>query len=154
MPNLFDAALRHLSARNCSERELYQLLEKEFAHVADIDKNIEHTLNRLREMHLINDARAAESLAYRYAQKGNRFIAQVLRQKGMSSCVIEETLTTLGPEIERALEEARKKLRSLSNEEPRAIEVKLWNFLSSRGFSSDTLHQVIGQLKDDDLLVR
>ena len=154
MKNLINVALRHLSSRNCSERELRQSLEKEFANHANIDEHIELTLNRLRELHVLNDARVAGSLAERYSHKGNRFITQVLRQKGVNQDVIESTLTALEPESDRALEVARKKLRGLCAEKPQTIENTLWHFLSSRGFASDTLHQVIEQLKEDDLLVR
>lgn len=113
MTTLFDAALKHLSSRHCSEKELYRLLEKEFSAHPNLENAISQTLARLRELHLINDERIAESLSLRYRHKGNRFIRNVLRQKGLSDELIEYTLAQYGDEYERALEVLHKKLYSI-----------------------------------------
>jgi len=147
---LFDSALNELSNHNYSEKELRLVLAKEFASLEKVEEQIEETFKRLRELHLLNDARLAENLAYRYSQKGNRLITQTLRHKGIGQAVIEQTLASLGEEKNRAIEAARKRMRSLSNEEPRATEIKLLRFLSCRGFSADALKQAIQYLKDDE----
>ncbi|MBA2710089.1 MAG: RecX family transcriptional regulator [Tatlockia sp.] len=92
MKSVFDTALKELSAHNYSALELSRFLEKEFASLVDVDNQVATTLARLRELHLLHDARVAESLAYRYAHKGNRFITQTLRLKGISAEIIKEAL--------------------------------------------------------------
>lgn len=149
MTTLFDAALKHLSSRHCSERELYRLLEKEFSAHPDLDKAISQTLARLRELHLINDERIAESLSHRYRHKGNRFIRNILKQKELSEEVIEQTLAQCGDEYERALEALHKKLYSVYRTPDDKSKARLYTFLSSRGFSQAVIHQAIKALYED-----
>jgi len=150
MSNLFNAALKHLSAKNCSTNELKSILEKEFSSIPNIDEKIEKTIVRLKELHLINDNYIASSQAQRYQHKGNRFIAQKLQQKGFDDEFIDDTIQSLPSEFERALAEARKKIRSMASLEPKAKENKLLRFLSSRGFNASTCYQVLNELKDID----
>ncbi|MBA2709427.1 MAG: regulatory protein RecX [Tatlockia sp.] len=152
MKSVCDTALKELSAHNYSALELRRILEKKFASLVDIDDQIATTLARLCELHLLNDAHVAESLSNRYAHKGNRFITLTLRYKGIPDEIIEETLAGLGLEKDRAIEVARKKIRSAGNEPPEVTEIKLVRFLSSRGFSADTLKQAIYYLKEEELL--
>lgn len=84
-------AIKLMADRACSERDLRRRLEKEFVELTDLDKRIDESIARLRELHLINDNRLAESIAQRYSHKGNRFIAQTLRQKGIP----DEVITTV-----------------------------------------------------------
>lgn len=149
MTTLFDAALKHLSSRHCSERELYRLLEKEFASHPDLENALSQTLARLRELHLINDERIAESLSLRYRHKGNRFIRNVLRQKGLSDELIEATLAQCGDEYERALEVLHKKIYSIYRTPDEKTKSRLYCFLSSRGFSQGVIHQAINALLEN-----
>jgi regulatory protein len=149
MNNIIDVAIRHLSEKNCSEKELRLRLEKNFSELTDLDERIESAITRLRELHLINDARLAESLVRRYAHKGNRFIHQALRQKGVRDDVIDEILATLDDEVVRALDEARKKLRSLHWDNTEKTKAKLSQFLSGRGFSFTAIKSVIEKLEDE-----
>ena len=109
MSSIIEVAIKLLSDRNCSEHELKQQLEREFSNLPDLDARIASAIIRLRELHLINDNRLAESLAERYEHKGNRFITQTLRQKGVSDDVIIDALRSLGDEVTRAMDEARRK---------------------------------------------
>ncbi|HHF7349611.1 TPA: regulatory protein RecX [Legionella feeleii] len=152
MTTLFDAALKHLSSRHCSERELCRFLEKEFSSHPDLENAITQTIARLRELHLINDERIAESLSLRYRHKGNRFIRNVLRQKGLSDELIEKTLAQCGDEYERALEVLHKKLYSIYRTPDKKTMSRLYSFLSSRGFSQDVIHQAINNLQEDGIM--
>lgn len=78
-----------------------------FADQLDIDNLIQNTLKRLNELHLLNDHRLAHGITLRYAHKGNRFMIQSLRQRGIRDAVIEDVLEQLGDEYPRALDEAR-----------------------------------------------
>lgn len=149
MTTLLDTALKLLSARPLSERELTRLLEREFSAHPDLDQAIEATLARLRDLHVLNDHRLAESLSHRYRHKGNRFIRTVLKQKGLSDEVIEQTLVECGDEYERALEALHKKLYSVYRTPDDKSKARLYTFLSSRGFSQAVIHQAIKALYED-----
>ncbi|HGU7323863.1 TPA: regulatory protein RecX [Legionella pneumophila] len=148
MTMMISTAIKLLSERNCSERDLRRRLEKECADLPELDQCIESTIVRLRELHLINDNRLAESLAQRYIHKGNRFITQALLQKGVGEEVIAAALVNLGDEYSRALDEARKKLGRKNARSPAEIKASLYRFLSGRGFSHDTIKAVVRQLCD------
>lgn len=149
MNNIFNAALKHLSAKNYSTTELTAILKKEFSSLPDVDELLQQTVARLEELHLINDNFIANSQAQRYQHKGDRFIAQKLQQKGFDKEFIDNTIKSLPDEFERALPEALKKLQTLRKLEPRAKENKLLRFLSSRGFSATTCYQIIDELKSE-----
>lgn len=125
MNDIFNAALKHLSAKSCSKNELKCILEKDFSSLNNVDDLIEQTIARLEKLHLINDSFIANSQAQRYQHKGNRFIAQKLQQKGLDKEFIDNTIESLPSEFERALPEARKKLQTMQNLEPKAKENKL-----------------------------
>lgn len=148
---MFDKALKYLSSRALSEKELIHCLEQEFAADPALDKAIASTLTRLRELHLINDRRIAESLAFRYRHKGNRFIQHALRQKGFTDEVIEETLAECGDEYERALEVLHKKLYSVYREPGEKSASRLYSFLASRGFSHGVKLQERGKCESQAL---
>jgi len=146
MSSPLNAAMKLLSSRPYTERELARQLEKSFADRPDVDALIQSTMKRLNELHLINDRRLAESTAQHYAHKGNRFTIQSLRQRGISDEVIDEVLATVGDEYPRALDEARKKSRGLKDEHPEKAKTRVYRFLSGRGFAHDTIRVVCNQL--------
>lgn len=149
MNEVFNAALKHLSARNISENELSALLEKEFSAKPEVDELVSQTMGRLKELHLINDSFIANSQAQRYQHKGNRFIIQKLQQKGIDKDAIDKTIESLPCELERALPEARKKIRTIKTLDAKGKENNLLRFLSSRGFNANTCYQVIDELKEE-----
>lgn len=149
MSQMLSVAMKWLSARNCSERDLRRHLEKEFVELPEVDKCIDESIARLRELHLINDNRLAESIAQRYSHKGNRFIAQSLRQKGVSDGIISSVLDSLDDEYNRALDEARRKGARKTGKSLEEIKVSLVRFLSGRSFSHDSIKTVISQLSDE-----
>ena len=149
MSEMFDVALKHLSTRRISISELKSLLEKDFSSTPNVDELVEKTINRLKGLNLINDSYIASNQAQRYQHKGNRFIIQKLQQKGIDEESIDNAIESLPSEFERALPEARKKLRSIHNLEAKSKENKLLQFLSSRAFSANTCYQVIDELKED-----
>lgn len=147
---LFNTALKLLSNRDTTTAELARLLEKEYPNLKDIDNEIEKTLNRLEKLHLLNDNNLANNLARKYQHKGNRFIKQNLKQKGLSEDLIESAIAELPFEQERALIEAQKKWRTIKGDDARAKENKLLRFLSGRGFSADACYYCIDALKNED----
>lgn len=150
MSSIIEVAIKLLSDRNCSEQELRRQLEKEFSNLTDLDARIESAIVRLRELHLINDKRLAESLAERYEHKGNRFITQTLRQKGVRDEVITNALESLGDEVARALDEARRKGNPDRYDNSEKGKTRIYRFLSGRGFSEETINTVVNQLDKED----
>lgn len=149
MSTLIDVAINLLSERQYTEHELKKQLEKSFADVPNIDGVINATIERLRELHLINDFHLAQSIALRYSHKGDRFIIQFLRQKGIDVEVIDKALAVLGDEYPRALDEARLKGRESHGERPEKRKAQLVRFLSGRGFSHETIKSVVSHLSEE-----
>jgi regulatory protein len=146
MKSMVNMAIRYLSKHYCSEKELITKLRKEFFEVQQLDYLIEQTINRLRELNLINDGLFAESISRRHLHKGNLLIQQILKQKGIQEEIIERVLENIEPEEERALHESIKKMASFKEENSKSIP-KLIRFLSGRGFSHGTIRKVLSQQK-------
>ena len=149
MDQLFSKALTLLTSKNLTTLELRQQLESEFSSLNDIDTLIDETINKLNDLHLINDNHIAESLARRYSHKGDLFIKRKLSQKGISDESIELAIQELEPERNRALSEARKKLQTLKGLDIHAIESKLVKFLSGRAFSSVACFDAVKTIKEE-----
>ncbi|MBA3537967.1 MAG: RecX family transcriptional regulator [Tatlockia sp.] len=145
MSRLIDVAIERLSESCCSEQELRLYLEKEFSFLPDFGFQIDSVIKRVKELQLVNDMRLATYLAQHYAHKGNRFISQILTQKGISEKMISTVLLSLENENVRALDEARKKLGGHWDSSEKATTL-LHRFLSGRRFSYAVIDTVIGQL--------
>lgn len=145
--SIIDFAIRRLSQTNCSEHELRQYLEKEFKALPALDARIDSTIKRLRELEVLNDARLASHLAQHYTHKGNCFIVQLLKQKGIEEIIIDEVLHSLEDEPVRALHEARKKLGYKWHNTENDIN-ELHRFLGGRRFSHTAITSVVGQLEN------
>ncbi|MDA0911387.1 MAG: regulatory protein RecX [Proteobacteria bacterium] len=152
MNEIFDTAIKLLSNKNHSSMELKTILEQQFSSLADSQSLIDQTMVRLEELHLISDEFIANSQAQRYMHKGNQFISQKLKQKGFDKAYIDTLIEQLPCELERALPEAQKKLKSIASHDARTQENKLLRFLSGRGFGANTCYQVINHLKEEGVL--
>lgn len=149
MSQILAVAIKLIASRTCSERDLRRRLEKEFVELPDLDRRIDESIARLRELHLINDNRLAENIAQRYSHKGNRFIAQTLRQKGIADEVITSVLGGLDDEYSRALDEARRKGSRKTEKSSEEVKSSLVRFLSGRGFSHDAIKAVMKDLSNE-----
>ena len=149
MNEMLAIAMKLLSSRSCSEREVRRHLEKEFAALPEVDTHIEESIARLRELQVINDNRLAQSVAQRYSHKGNRFIAQTLKQKGVADDVIAGVLASLDDEYSRALDEARRKGNRGTWTSAEDVKTGLAHFLSGRGFSHEAIKAVMSELCDE-----
>ncbi len=138
-------ALRYLSYRDRSERELTLYLEKKGHDPAIIEK----TLQDLANLNYVNDQRfALEWSRYRIEVKkfGKERVRHELFAKGIASPIIETTLDTLyntNLEQELALACASKKLASLDGLEPEKKTRRLAQYLQRRGFSADIIYETL-----------
>lgn len=138
-------ALKYLSYRDRSQKELAQYLEKK-GHGTTV---IQKTLQELEELNYINDQRfAMEWGRWRIERKkfGKERVRQELFVKGVSSHIITTTLDTLyntHHEKDLALDLASKKLSSLHGLEPEKKSRRLAHYLQRRGFSSDIIYETL-----------
>lgn len=116
MSTITNTAIKYLTNRFCSEKELISQLEKDFSNIEGLDAEINATIVRLRDLQLLNDNRLAESLSMRYLHKGNRFIHHILKQRGIKEEAIEQVMENIEREEVRALDEAKKKIRGLNRD--------------------------------------
>lgn len=107
---------------------------------------VEAAISRLKEVYLLDDARMAQAVGRQYKDRGNRFIAQKLKEKGIGGVEHATALEDLPDELERALMAGQKKLRSLRGLEARAVVQKLYQHLALRGFGGSVVQKVVRQL--------
>lgn len=143
----YDRAIQYLSVRPRSAAEVRRRLEE-----AEVDPAaIEATLARLTEQGYLNDAEFARYWVenrQRFRPKGEQALRQELRQAGVDSETIQESLEGLDTS-EAAYAAARpraERLKLLAQEDPQAFKQKLGNFLLRRGFKYDIVREITNRL--------
>ncbi|MDE5612152.1 MAG: RecX family transcriptional regulator, partial [Odoribacter sp.] len=99
----------------------------------------------------VDDARFARIYAedkFRFNHWGMQKIVMMLRRKGISPEVIEEALEVA--DIRNYQEECEallaQKMKTLKEQDPYELKVKLFRFGAGRGFDFDTLHSCLQNL--------
>ncbi len=141
-PPVYERALALAERRMRSEHDLRKKLLGE-GYEADA---VDASLTRLKEIYLLDDNKMAHSLGRQYKDRGNRFITQKLKEKGIGAEEHAAALEELPDEFERALAAGEKKLKSLKNLEARAAAQKLYQHLALRGFGGSIIQKVVRQL--------
>lgn len=146
-------ALRFLSYRPRSEKEIRDKLLMKKAPQDIVDK----VINSLREHKFLDDEKYAKWFIenrLRFNPKGQRILKMELKQKGVSSEIIEEAIKNLSGDGETELpsndlDSARKlvekKLPRYKDLEKQIIYNKLGSFLARRGFGWDTIKKSIDE---------
>jgi len=141
-------AYRYLANRDHSEKELATKLRKKgYSREA-----IAWVLEFLRQYNLVNDRAFASVFAReRVLQKpmGRRLLTAELRSRGISDTIIDEVVSAVfseWPESELARQLAEKKARSLRELPPAKARKRLADFLLRRGFSWETVREVLAEL--------
>lgn len=143
----YNKALRFLSFRPRSEKEIRDYLIKNKASEASIDKIIKN----LKEHKFINDE---EFVRWWIEQrtllkpKATRAIKFELKQKGIDKDLIDRSFEDdLTSDLEKAKKLAEKKMPRYSKiTDRKKIYEKLGRFLASKGFNYDTIKEVIDQV--------
>ena len=152
--SLVDTAIKLLADYNCSEQDLRKRLEREFSDLEDRETQIDATLIRMHDLHLLNDKGLADSLARRYQHKGNRFITGVLRNKGLEDELISDVVASLEEEYTRALDVAlRKGAPKIRQATPDKAQARVYRLLANGGFSFETIDAVLKHLQDERFFV-
>lgn len=143
-------ALDLLAYRPRTERELRdRLLRDGFA-----GDPAEHAVARMCELGYVDDATFAVDFAasrFRSRGYGRHRLVRELRTRGIAPAVAEEAATAAigqgDDEYERALEFARKRMRTLASEiDLRKRRKKLFDALMRRGYGQDLIRRVADQL--------
>lgn len=141
-------AIRLLSVRPRSEGELKERFKRD----GYSDETIEAGMSYLLDNGYLNDEVFAERFARAKLQKkeiGEMALRFELHKKGISKPITEKVIAriyTETPPLDAAMKAAKKKLRTFKTTETQKIRQKLYQFLTRRGFSSDTIHRVIEEL--------
>jgi len=148
---VLDSAWRLLSFRPRSERELMTRLKQKGYE----DKWIEEAIQKLKDYRYIDDQSFARSFAsdrITIKKIGSNGLKYELKQKGISSDIIEEVLEDLideEKEFEQGVELCERKLRTIKETEPFKKKQKLLQFLVRKGYSFDTAKQVVSHVLID-----
>ena len=141
-------ALRYLAQREYSRRELAQKLS------ADRDTRepaeLAAVLDQLEQQGYLSDARMAEQVARtRRSRFGSQRIVHELKSKGVADGLIHTVLPGLKEtELESALQVWRKKFdHPPATREERAKQIR---FMMNRGFSMETITQVLTQASEEN----
>lgn len=138
-------ALKFLSYRQRSEKEVVDKLKKEGFSQEIIDKTVEF----LKGYNLIDDLNFAKNFVMDKSninKYGPERIKYELYMKGIPESIINKALEDYDDEYSVALELARKKINSYKNDNKSAIYRKLGGFLQRRGFSYECILKVLREL--------
>ena len=130
----FDLACRWLGRARRSEAEVRGRLQQ----IGFGDPTVEKALDRLRELHFVDDYELAQTRAQALAVRGyaNAWIQHDLQQRGLPEEAVEEALSILAPEIDRA----RKWVERCSGDRGRKAA---WRSLLRRGFGPEDAERAL-----------
>jgi regulatory protein len=136
-------ALRFLSFRRRTEKEIRLRLKKK----GFDDKSIGRTIEKLKEYDLVNDSEFAtawvkERLTFK--PRGRKLLAQELWKKGIKKDIIDQVTDELCRDEEKSAAELLEKVKGrYKNLEPQTARRRMYGLLVRRGFSYDTVSQVL-----------
>lgn len=146
-----NSVLNYLSYRSRSEKEVIDYLKKYNYGEALIIKIVD----KCKKYKYIDDLSFAESFArdrVRLKKYGSRRIKYELNQKGIGDNLIDQALEDLdrNKEYEMALELAKKRIKSYSNDDRNKKYRKLSGYLQRRGYDFSVISKVLNQVLDYD----
>lgn len=147
-------ALSYLGRRFLSERELLLKLKSKLYD----ERLIKLVLNDLKEKSFINDQIFANHFVeekIKMKKWGKNKIRAALLSKGVSTAIIDETLTLFDSQenqTEAAFLLAKKKFENLKSREPdeRKLKHKIISFLLSRGFEYEVVSETVNKIIKQD----
>lgn len=158
LQKLIAAGIAFVSIHPRSEAEIRVYLEKRAKRMKLVETAVVEALERLRELHLVDDtayARLFVESRMRSRPRGERRIRLELRAKGVQSEIVDrvcgECFTEQDgqkTEVVLARQVASKKLRIWGTLPERERKQKLFRYLLGRGFSSETIQTIIDECRD------
>lgn len=153
---LVEKALRFLSFRPRSEQEIRDYLKKKLPKRAidttDAVDAVDTVTQRLQRLGYLNDLEFTKwwvEQRQTHRPRGARLIRSELFQKGIAQEIIDRVLPEdEESEVERALQTAKKKLRSYKKLKPQEFKQKMGQYLARKGFDWDTIKETLDRLVD------
>jgi len=140
---LYDKALRFLSFRSRSEKEIRDYLERKIRNQKDLVNRI---IKRLKEQKLIDDQAFAAWWCLQRNQfrpRGKRMLTNELWQKGVDDQIAREVVEEMVDEEKLARKIIQKKIKTLQKLSFKDRKQKLTQFLARRGFSWEAIKKII-----------
>ena len=140
-----DVALRFLSFRRRTEKEIKLKLQKK----GYDEKTIKRTIEKLKEYDLINDLEFAtawvkERLAYK--PRGKRLLVQELWKKGIRKEIIDRVTGELCRDENKSVLELLERItKKYKNFDPQVARRRMYGYLLRRGFSYGTAKSAMEQ---------
>lgn len=154
LAKLQDAALRFLSYRQRSEKEVGDYLINKIAK----DENIKYSaakespligliLSKFRKYKYIDDLEFAKWwVKSRVSRpKGIRLIKLELLRKGVDRDTVDKVLSSAGSQADLAKKALAKKIKKWQNLPAIEFKKKIYQYLASRGFDFDTIKETFAQ---------
>lgn len=143
---LEQALLRKLNTSDMTVHEVMAWLRSRDAAEGDAA----HLVEKFERLNYLNDERLAHELVTRLSErrgKSKSIIGRELRQRGISSTVLEIALSSLNDddELHKATELALHRVRQFSKLDDATAERRLMGFLARRGFSGQIVREASRQ---------
>jgi len=137
----FNKALKYLSYKNRSTKEIYDYLKKKEYSESDINQAI----GKLIEYKFLDDNNFSEMFIRDRQLKGKskRFISYELKQKGINKDTSEESLNNANDDLLTASEYIEKRINQFNRLDPEKRKQRIVGRLQSRGYSWDVIKEVI-----------
>jgi len=142
---MYNKALRFLSYRPRSEKEVRERLRK----AKTSEEIIEKIIIKLKEYNFLNDLEFAKSWVENRKKlnpKALRLIKLELKQKGVSSNIIEALKLKTEADLGLARLITDRKVQKMKNLPKEEIQKKLYGFLARRGFNYDIIKQSVDEI--------
>lgn len=142
----FNKALKYLSYRPRSTKEIVDYLSKKnFS-----EEDIKETLEKLNEYKFLDDAEFSRIFARSRQNKGKskRIISIELRQKGISKQTAEKTLEESQDDLRTARKYIEKKIGQFNKLPKDEKKKKIINRLRLRGYNWDVISKILEETKN------
>lgn len=137
----FNKALKYISYKNRSLKEVYDYLVKNNYS----DEEIKEAIEKLIEYKFIDDEKFSEIFVRNRQLKGRskKMISYELRQKGINKETLENSLDSAQNDLKTAKEYIEKRLHQMKNLDPEKRTQRIINRLKSRGYNWDIIKKVL-----------
>ncbi len=140
----FDRALKYLSLRARSIKEIHDYLARKQYQ----EEEINETIKRLLDLKFLNDDSFARSFTDNRQRKGKskKAIEFELKLKGVSKEIAEDVLEFAKNDYKTAFEYITKRLKQFERYDPETRQKRIISRLRSRGFDWETIAKVLKKL--------
>ena len=147
-------ALRRLAAFCAYQERTQQEVRDKLAEWDIYGDEAEEIITELIEQNYLNEGRFAKIFAgskFRVKHWGKHKIRQHLKQRGITGNNLEEAMKEIEPDNYRQslMDLLEKKKRSLREDNPLVLKQKLVRFAVGKGYESELIWSVLGELEQD-----